>query len=248
MNGINLIPSYRIEARQRRRRVRAWVVASGCYGVVALAACLTVITAWGNPDRAVTDELGRVTRQVGEATAQLATLGPELTEAKIQLDASRAVSVQPDWSLLLGLLGKLLGETVVLTNVQLTPAAPVVTVPKEITSSKRLGLAAPADEADGTGKPKAKRSKPAAEEEQARKLLSFKMTIEGVAESQPEVSQFVLRLEQVKLFDQVKLVETSRTTLNGQTAAAFRVECSMAEQPRRAEPAKKPAEGTGTRS
>ena len=209
MNAINLIPRYRIEARQRRRRVRAWCVGAGVYTLALLAGCLALVTVWGNPDRVVTDELARVDRLVVEARKQMASVGPELAEAKVQLEASRAVSAQPDWSLLLGLLGELRGETVSLKAVTLTPAVSAPSPVKETAPAGRLGLAADGDD-PAADAPKPAHAPNRAEPEPARKPLCFRLTIEGVADSQFEASRFVLRLEQVKLFDEVKLVETSR--------------------------------------
>ena len=58
---------------------------------------------------------------------------------------------------------------------------------------------------------------------QAKYLLS----ISGLAKSQIDVSQFVLGLEKSRLFDQVKLVETTRRLINEYDAVAFKLACSL---------------------
>lgn len=57
--------------------------------------------------------------------------------------------------------------------------------------------------------------------------LPLTFTVTGFAKSAPEVSQFVLRLEQMALFDKVVLVQTSRESLLNDMAIAFEVHCEL---------------------
>ena len=51
----------------------------------------------------------------------------------------------------------------------------------------------------------------------------------GCGQSQTAVSNFVLRLERTELFDQVKLIGTSRRPFLSGSAVEFQVECFLAE-------------------
>ena len=55
----------------------------------------------------------------------------------------------------------------------------------------------------------------------------FVLHVQGHAESQAAVSQFVLRLEGLGLFETVKLVESRRAPILNQAATGFRLECPL---------------------
>jgi hypothetical protein len=56
---------------------------------------------------------------------------------------------------------------------------------------------------------------------------AFVFQMEGYGRSQDAVSEFVLRLERKGLFDEVKLVRTSREPLLSEIAINFRLDCAM---------------------
>ena len=56
---------------------------------------------------------------------------------------------------------------------------------------------------------------------------SLALTISGYAQTTPDVSQFVLRLEQMSLFDKVTLVNTNRESFLKTQAIAFEVRCVL---------------------
>ncbi len=55
----------------------------------------------------------------------------------------------------------------------------------------------------------------------------MRLVLEGYGRTQPDVSGFVLRLEQVVVFDKVKLIDTRREPFLADHAVAFRVECMI---------------------
>lgn len=54
------------------------------------------------------------------------------------------------------------------------------------------------------------------------------LTLTGYAKTTPDVSRFVLRLEQMSLFDKVTLVSTQRESFLSSQAIAFEAKCMMA--------------------
>ena len=53
------------------------------------------------------------------------------------------------------------------------------------------------------------------------------LRLAGVGRSQAAVSQFVLRLEQLGLFDRVTLLDTRREPFGADSAVGFRAVCIM---------------------
>ena len=62
---------------------------------------------------------------------------------------------------------------------------------------------------------------------QQHQLLTLQM--HGFAKSQPAVSQLVLRLQQLGLFDDVKLVRTGREAVENIQAVSFDITCSLSD-------------------
>lgn len=59
----------------------------------------------------------------------------------------------------------------------------------------------------------------------------YKLSVRGFGRDQGAVSAFVLGLEESRLFDHVKLLETKRTPLLAGEAVSFTVECELVESP-----------------
>ena len=207
MNGVNLIPIYRVDARRRRTRGRRWVVACAAYAALLTIGYGMCEATWGGTDPQLASELQAASEKLEKSQSVLARLRPELAEGRARLNAARAVALQPDWSIVLAALAKSLGEEVVLSSCKLDTQTAAAPAPSPAASS------ADADKA------KKKPSKP----EPVRVVLS----VNGFGRSQVAVSQFVLRLEQMKLFDRVKLIKTSREPFLGGEAVAFQLECLL---------------------
>ncbi|MEX0886572.1 MAG: PilN domain-containing protein [Phycisphaeraceae bacterium] len=119
--AVNLIPAHRLEARRRRRRLRAWLVAT-CFWAIILASLWTA--AWvglTGPDRALARQLQNAQQQLAHTHAAISDLRPQLVDAEASLAAGRRIGDEPDWALLLALLSRWLDEKAVLTRARLAP-------------------------------------------------------------------------------------------------------------------------------
>ncbi len=195
--GVNLIPSARREARRRKARMRFWltatVVCAAFWLVGFLGAQLTLVS----DDRALRIEFDEIYAEAEGARKAVADLRAEASRGRSRLQASRAVGEQPDWSLLLALLSRTLGDQAVLRSVglQYAPEALEETAPS-------------APEAPNEPPP-------------------VTLELSGLGQTQYVVSRFVLRLEQTPIFESVRLVDTLREPILAGHAVAFRIECVL---------------------
>jgi hypothetical protein len=173
----------------------------GAY-VLAAAAGYVACFAYSGDDR------GGVMRQVKQATQDLRSLGRqtrslrfEAAEVSRKLADARTAHQHPDWSLLLAMLADSLADEVVLERCSLAPAEKT----EDAAAADRLAQASPTDFFN----------------------QRFRFELGGYARSQMAVSRFTLRLEKAGLFDQVRLVKTSRQSFLGGEAVAFQLECLL---------------------
>ncbi len=207
MKYVNLIPAHRLVARQRRRHVRrcvvgcaAWAVASTCVAVGALTL--------GRPATGDLDtRLGRTTKEAEVAVVSLSAARADLASANSTLRATRAVADQPDWSALFALLGRSVGEDVVLRSVELRPETPAPSQP----------AAAPAAAAAKAGSKVAK----------VTPAPALILNVGGLGRSQLAVTRFILRLESTGLFARVTLLDTGREPFHTGEATSFRAVCLL---------------------
>ncbi len=66
------------------------------------------------------------------------------------------------------------------------------------------------------------KSEKAADAEQA-----IQLALSGLAKAQSDVSAYILRLEETKLFDRVRLIRTSAQTFENEKVVAFELECTV---------------------
>lgn len=64
----------------------------------------------------------------------------------------------------------------------------------------------------------------------AKRHARFSLQLRGFAKSQAGVSQFVLRLQKIGLFDDVKLLRTGREPLLNTQAVSFDISCGIGEE------------------
>lgn len=121
INGINLVPTARIEARQRRVRIRFWLT-------VAIAYCGVVASVSGAGYSYRKDDQARVLQAINETkagaqreSARLETTISQLKQAEAKLNLLREIGDQPNWSLLLEYLSQAKGERIVLLGVRIDP-------------------------------------------------------------------------------------------------------------------------------
>lgn len=203
MKRANLIPAARLEQRRRLQRVKLWIRALGAYAVLLACAYGACFAFGGDDSQDVLRRTRESTERFRAAGKEIETLRTSVVEACEQLAAARALAQNPDWSLLLAMVSSHLGDDIVLERCFL----------------------APADSAQMHD-----RSRRAAEKgDQGGKVLyqRYILDLRGLSRTQTGVSQFVLRLEQSKLFRSVRLIKTGKAKFQEGQAASFRIECIL---------------------
>lgn len=202
MTRDNLIPAWRLQKRSRLNRVRTWATALGVYGVL-LGATYVACLAFGADDgQAVLEQMRHSTERFRKAGKEIHTLRASLTEASRQIAAAHSLAQNPDWSLLLAMVARELSDDVVLDRCSLAPVD---------TGADEKPSAAPA-EALGAGEVLYQR---------------YLLDLSGFAQTQMGVSQFVLRLENSRLFESIRLIKTQKRQFMDSQAVSFRIECAL---------------------
>lgn len=198
----NLIPAHRVEARRFRRRLRTWTVVCVLYaaGAVAVyAACQA-----GGPDQAAGADpkvqADQVARQCDVETAAIVALRKQLASAHRRLEFNKAISAQPDWSILLAVLSTELGDHAFLRSCVLTPQD----------DAKK------ADAADRPHRTAAQRD--------------YVLELKGYGRDHATVSQFVLRIEKLRVFSEVRVVRTFREPVLSGDGVAFHLKCLLTRE------------------
>jgi Tfp pilus assembly protein PilN len=214
-HGVNLIPLHRRRAKARRARTRAWFAIGGTYAVVLTIAAVALTFASSSTCVPAKD-LRKAESEIERSNQQLTAVRTVLAEAQQTLASARAVSDQPDWSMLLVLLAKSTGDDVVLNRCEITPvkddAAPTIPgapppAPPVAPPVQTVGLT-----------PKAAVSRSAGRAD---------LRLAGIGRSQAAVAQFVLQLESTDLFEHVSLLQTTRQEYLGGEAVAFELDCPL---------------------
>ncbi|MGH7176999.1 MAG: PilN domain-containing protein [Tepidisphaeraceae bacterium] len=198
MKRVNLIPAIRRDAMRQRVRARGWIAACVVYAVLVTLCSAACLVALGAGDANVGSALSRATRQVKEMEGAIESMRPQLSEVQTRLSVARAVGDQPDWSVLLALVARAAEGEIVLSTVTLESVE---------------------TEASPVGAARAGSSRRVATKPSAPALFNF--SIQGLGKSQAAVSQFVLRLEQLRLFERVELAQSGKAT--GTDGTTFRV-------------------------
>ncbi len=204
MGDINLIPADRLVKKYRRARLRMWIVICGTYFICLVVFVLSGQFFWGGADDPMLEELKSTAVRIEGYRSTIQELQKKLTKATAELEAGKAISCQPDWSKLLILLSDELGEEVVLNNCRLA----MLNNGNNVTNNLQELFSS---------------SNPAAILAERR----YKLELSGYGRTQTAVSQFVLKLEQMRLFDAVRLVNSCREAFMKNEAVAFSIECSI---------------------
>lgn len=204
MNGVNLIPASRRRARRKSLRVRAWGAAAMVVTLGLCAAELVLWSMWSRPGPDHSAMLVHLEQQIETAREREQRARAEVREARALEAAAREVADQPDWGVLLALVGQQLGTEAVLDTCRLEAVA-------RVEPAAKAG-AKPAPAARPQAKPE-----------------RFTLVLGGVAKSQDSASQVALGLKGTGLFEGVSLVETRRTPFMGGEAVSFRIECAIAD-------------------
>jgi len=213
MACINLIPQPRRHAAAARTRVRRWTWGIASYAMVLLAAYVGCAAAYSVESDDHSLALEKTTRQINDMNNSNAALKPQLDEAHVKLAVARAMGDQPDWSLLLAIISSTVDDEIVLTNTKLGAATGADAQPttRPLGSDKNLApISAPS---------------------------KMSLSLQGMGRSQAAVTQFVLRLERLGLFDRVDLAKSNRQTVGSTEANVFRIDCLVNRAGKSATPA-----------
>jgi hypothetical protein len=201
--AINLLPRRRQAAYRGAARLRAWSIVVAAYIGLVIVACLAARLSWRNDLGPLEGEADALAAKVRAGETQLAAARANLRATLAGEATVRQVLDHPDWGELLGMVGRRLGDDIVLRDVQV-----------------RAGNNVPA--AAGPGAPKS-----------AAGLAPdrvCRLELRGLGRSQAAVARFVSALEAMRLFDQVRLVRTGREPFgSGASATAFELDCTMTD-------------------
>jgi len=120
MNAVNLIPIHRQLRDARSARVRGWSWAAGGLGVLLVMAWTYCAMA---PSQAVAppaEAFTKATAEISKANEESAVLRRQLAALRDQALSARGITDQPDFSILLALLSRAIGQDVVLNRCELS--------------------------------------------------------------------------------------------------------------------------------
>lgn len=220
MQSVNFIPARRTAAKQRRHRTTRWTVTVSAYAVLLVGVYACAYALWGGGYAAVADEERKTGLRAEHAKQAVNALQAELAAEEATLKANQALADQPDWSVLLVLVARDLGDEVVLDRCDLRPGQAL-----ETTAAGSPAPAPPSSVSPTAGPPAAAAPSPASGE--AAAPGPFVLAVAGYGKTMTAVSQYVLTLERLALFDQVRLTKTNREPFLSTQAVAFQIECSL---------------------
>ncbi len=228
MTCINLIPIARQDAKQRRARTKVWFTVGAAYGSLVVLVVAFTRVAWVFDSRTVTNQLAGLKSEIEKSDEAAKNLRVELKHARDLWETRNVVAEQCDWSILLAVVSQSLTETdnmgppppgdVVLRSFQLKQLVEAPPPPTAPTPGAAPSSTTPAKTDD---KAATSSATPPANSDR------FVLSIAGLGRTQSAVTQFVLRLEQLKLFDQVRLLETRREPFLTSDAIAFRIQAAI---------------------
>jgi Tfp pilus assembly protein PilN len=204
MGDINMIPADRLAKKHQKARLRLWTLVCGVYFIFLVVFVLSGRFFWGGYNDPITEEIKSTAERIERYSSTIQQLQEKLTKATAELQACQAISCRPDWSKLLVLLSGELGEEVVLGNCQIV----ILNKGRNVKNNLRELFSS---------------SDPAALLAKRR----YKLELSGYGRTQTAVSQFVLRLERMRIFDSVRLINSYRGAFLKSEAVAFSIECSI---------------------
>ena len=205
MGDVNLIPAARIEKRRRKARIRLWTTICGTYVILLGGLVLWSCAFWRDTDETATEQLALTEQRIEAYKATISQFQQKLAKAQAELEADKWISSQPDWTKLLVLVGDELKDQIVLGVCQL---ATLNKSGENATNNLQESLS----------------SAPPGVQVAERQ---YELELSGFGRTQTSVSQFVLRLEQMQMFDKVELVNSRRQAFLSNKAVAFSIKCSM---------------------
>lgn len=203
MKCVNLIPQYRRHAMRVRERRSRWITICAGYALFLVVSIVVSSLVRVSDDRALQGQITRTNDVIETGRLSLGDLRSALEHSTSILRANRAVGSQPDWGVLLALVGEATRGEILLRVCRLEPTSRASLGPGG-------GLTAPVAGSDERERPNA-----------------ITLELGGVGQTQQAVAQFVLRMEQMPLFEHVKLIDTKLEPFLSGEAVAFRLQCQL---------------------
>jgi hypothetical protein len=122
MKSLNLIPMWRRQQRWLRARRKVWVIAGCIYAALLTVGYTGWRCAWSEDGRDVSGPLALARHDVDGMSHSIADLRAEMGNVRKALQVNGALIGQPDFSILLALLGQMRGEDVILNRCEFDAA------------------------------------------------------------------------------------------------------------------------------
>ena len=203
MNHRNLIPLQRRQGIARARRLRNWTCVAAVEATLLGAFAVAIYVS----AEARTLSLGELQHAVQENAFTLdrvKTARVALAAALHQRETSRQFVEQPDWSLLLNSVAATLNGDAMLSRCEICPRLELRSSTATLQSANSPAAPAP-------------------------RLTGYSVRLAGLARSQNAVSQIVIGLEDLRIFEKVDLVQTSPQVLSNGAGEgiAFQTVCTI---------------------
>jgi Tfp pilus assembly protein PilN len=125
MNGVNLIPLGRREAKANKAHLLKLASALVIYGALLLGGYFLCIRYVALDSQPLDSEIRTVAAGLNASSCQVLVLTEELDKAQQKLQAAQAVGQQPDWGSVLRAVAQNLGDQIVLDLCRLQKVPPV---------------------------------------------------------------------------------------------------------------------------
>jgi hypothetical protein len=202
MSHINLLPPRYRQARRFAALRRRWIVAGGCY-VLLLAIGSFGARAFDTlDDGSVRREIARLDKQSSETESRQKATMAELTRLAADRQLKEMVNSPVDYAVLLAALGKCVHEDAILTGLR-WEVVPMAT-------NERVAPGAEKKNVDPYAGP-----------------VRLKVELHGLVKEQPAIGRLVRSIHDAQLFDDVRLVKSSREGFMTSNAFSFQIECEI---------------------
>lgn len=224
----NLLPAEIVAHRARRRRLRFWLVAFSLYALALAAACALTNFATRPVGPSTGDALNALSAQHAQTADALAKVETQFRALNARLESRRALTEQPDPSVLLALVARCLDDDTQLRHLQFR------TTGVDPARARTLSADSPA------------LTVPPGTEREPRHIL---LTLTGVSGGEAGVTRLTTRLRELNLFDTVDLKRTGRDTASagrdakGREMIAFEIALTLSDRPPTAPSTPAPAGG-----
>jgi hypothetical protein len=205
MSPINLLPPRYRQSRRFAGLRRRWVIVGGCYIVVLALGSLGARAFDTLDDASVREEITRLSKRAGETESRQKPIMVELTRLAADRQLKDLVNSPVDYAVLLAAIGNCVKDEAILTGLRWEVMP---------TSTERVAPPQPAGE---------KRKAP----DPFAGPVRLKVELTGLVQEQPAIGRLVRRINEAGLFDEVRLVKSSREGFMTSNGFSFQIECDI---------------------